>query len=215
MKDLMGHTLKEYGDILASDTPTPGGGSTAALAGAYGAALGAMVAALTYGKKDWEAIEPNLQETFKKAHEELLLLKSSLERQVDADTAAFNVFLSAKKMPRENADQELARKTALGIASVRILTVPLNTAEQCLSVLNHLQDIATCGNRNALSDVGTGAALALAGLEGALMNVRVNLPGIPSSKQRADLMEQAERMWEQGCEVKEQIMTALFIRMSA
>ncbi len=215
MKEMMSLTMKEYGDMLAMDAPAPDGGSTAALTGSYGAALGLKAAARTYGKDEWEAVIPHLQAGFKQAHEELSILRASLDRQVDADTAARDAFRTAKRMPRETAEQETARKTAMNIASVRILTVPLNTAEQCLSVLHHLQELASCANRDSLAEVGTGAALALAGLEGALLSVRVNLPGIPSAKQRNELAEQAERMWEQGCEVKEETVTALFIRMTA
>ena len=212
--NLMDLTLKEYGDALANKAPTPGGGSAAALAGACAAALGIMAARLTYGMKPWEAVGSSLQEGFRGAEEALVLLKSSLEKQVDADASAFNVYLETKKMSRETAALKETRKTAMAVAAVKILTVPLNSAEQCLSILQHLQTMAACGDMKVLSDMGAGASLALAGLEGSLLNVRTNLPGIPDGDQRKELLEQAERMWEQGCEIKEEIMTAIFIRMA-
>lgn len=213
-KNLMGHTLKEYSDALAGRTPAPGGSSTAALAGAYAAALGIMAARLTYGTKAWEAVDFTLQEGFRDAEEALELLKSSLEKQVDADENAFNIYLETKKMSKETAELKESRKTAMAVAAVRILTVPLNSAEQCLAILQHLQTMATCGDKKVLPDIGAGASLALAGLEGSLLNVRINLPGIPDGDQRKKLLEQAERMWERGCEIKEEIMTAIFIRMA-
>lgn len=181
-------TNREFLNELAGDERFPAGVSVAAIAGAYAAALGIKAASQTYGSASWDLVEPGIQGNFRNAHEEIEVLRTTLLRQMDADDAENDV--------------------------VRALTIPLTCAEQCLSVLENLQEIATCGVRSALADVGAASAMALAGVDAALLNVRERLSVIPDEKQRQDWFEQAERMWERGAEIKEETMAALFIRMS-
>ena len=214
MRELLSLSVRAFSNELAADSPAPGGGSAAALAGALGAGLGTMVAGLTYGKKDWEQLAPDAQQAFRDAHAALSVLRSALEVQVEADTAAFDAFLAARRLPKETNTDKAARGAAMAEAAERILAVPLQTAEQCLEVLCHLEIIATAGNRNALSDAGTGAALAMAGLEGALLNVRINLSGVSDPERRVMLAEQAERMALEGGARKERVMVTVRERMA-
>ena len=182
-------TNRDYLYELAGADKFPSSVSVAAIAGAYAAALGMKAACQTYGSSSWDLLDPGIQGNFRDAHEALEVLQTTLLRQMDADSMETDV--------------------------VRALTVPLSCAEQCLAVLEHLQEIATCGGRSAFADVGAASAMALAALEASLLNVREYLNLIQDSKQRSEWYEQAERMWERGVEIKEETTTALFIRMSA
>lgn len=213
MRALMSLSVQAFSEVLASDAPAPGGGSAAALAGALGAGLGTMVAGLTYGKKEWNVLAPDMQQAFRDAHAALADLRTALEKQVEADTAAFDAFLAARRMPKDTDAEKAARDVALTEASEVILAVPYRTAEQCLAVLRHLETIAAHGNRNALSDAGTGAALALAGLEGALLNVRINLPGIGDARRQAALTGQTDWMAAEGGCRREAVADIIRARM--
>lgn len=181
-------TLKAYQEAMTAEEPLPDSTTTTGLVGGFAAALGIKAAARTYAQPDWEAVDPGIQSHFREAHEELELLRLSLFR--------------------------LADEMQVQMDAVRSLTLPLSISEQCLAVLEHLQEITTCAAGVSLTDVGTGSSLALAALDGALLCVRKRLSAISEKDKRAEWMEQAERMWERGVEIKEETMAALFIRMS-
>jgi len=158
-------------DRLASTDPTPGGGSAAALLGAVGAALAAMVAAMPRtrtGAPDERARLDAALRTARAAGERLRVL-------VDEDSAAFDGVMAAFRLPKATDEEKAARKAAIAAANARATDVPLQTAEQCLEVLAAAVEAARSGNPNALSDARTAAAAALAGVQGALENVRINL----------------------------------------
>lgn len=213
MKALLQKTLTEWNQLLTANTPTPGGGSASAFTGAQGAALCCMVAELTYGKKAWSALAQSEQEAFQKAHEELKLLVSKLEAQVQMDTDAFDAFMKAMKLPKETEVEIAARQIAMNVASKLILDVPMLTAEQCLRVLQNAQIIAANGNKNALSDIGTGAALAFAALEGSLLNVQINLSGVQDPIEKDAIYRRAETMREEGAGLKEDLLAIVLMRM--
>lgn len=215
MNRYMEMTLHAYGVRLTGSDPTPGSASAAALAGSHAAALGTAAAVRTYTDPGWEAVDPAIQEQFREAHEELVVLQGVLARMSEADIGAAAALQAAFALPREPAEAREARKAAVEAAAAQVLGTPLKTAEHCLAVLDYLQKIATCGERSALPEIGTASALAFAGLDGSLLNVRCNLAILPDERQRAEFVDTAERMWERGNEMREETMAALFIRMSA
>ncbi len=215
MNQYMKMTLHAFGEGLADNEPSPGGARAAALAGSHAAALGTAAATRTYGDDTWETIDPALQEQFREAHEELVVLQGALARMTAADLEAAEGLRTAFALPRETAEEREARKEAIASAAARVIGTPLKTAELCLSVLDYLQKIATCGERGSLPEIGTASALAFAGLDGSLLLVRCNLAILPVEAQRAEFVETAENMWERGNEMREETMAALFIRMSA
>ena len=159
---------------LASDSPTPGGGSVAALCGALGAALNSMVANLTIGKKKYVDVE----EDMKKALAGAETLRLELTQMIDEDAVAFNKVMVALKMPKETDAEKASRKTALQQALVDAATVPLAVMEMCVGVIRMAKPVAEDGNVNAVSDAGVAALVARAGVHAAGLNVRINLGGI-------------------------------------
>ena len=159
---------------LASGEPTPGGGSAAALAGALGAALAAMVARLTVGRKRYGDVQAPMQALIPQAEQ----LRSRLTQLVDEDAAAFDEVRAAYQLPKETAEQQASRNAAIQAALQTASRTPLETLAACLDTLRLLEQVATLGNLNAVTDAAVGGLLAWAGLQGAALNVRVNLTGI-------------------------------------
>jgi glutamate formiminotransferase/formiminotetrahydrofolate cyclodeaminase len=167
-------TVERFVDEVSSISPAPGGGSVAALAGSVGAALAAMVANLTVGKAGYEPAWASSSTLAERAQ----ALKSALLRAVDDDTKAFDDVLAAMRLPKATEEEKRAREAAIAAAYEKATAVPLETARLCLSALELAEQAAATGNRNSASDAGVGALLAKAGLDAAVMNVRINLPSV-------------------------------------
>jgi len=168
---LIEETLQGFLDEVASDSPAPGGGSASALSGAMGAALGAMVCRLTIGKKGYESVK----EEMSKHVNELDDLKKALTLLIDMDTDAFNKLMNAFKLAKTTDDEKANRSRAIQEATKEAVKVPMETCHKCLKVAEILVPIAEKGNTNSITDVGCAALMARTGLEGAAMNVRINL----------------------------------------
>ena len=170
-------TLGGLFEQVAAPTPTPGGGTVAALAGALAAALAVMVANLTVGKKKFAAHEPTLQALRREAGD----LQRRLVSLARRDSEAFDAVLTARRLPQSSAEEIAARAGALGSAELEAAAVPLETAETCLKVLELAGTAAKCGNPNAVTDAGVAGLLARAAGDGALLNVQINLKSLGSS----------------------------------
>ena len=159
-------------DRLASSDPVPGGGSAAALAAAMGAGLVAMVAELTIGRPDYaehDDLVSDLREAARARKDQLLAL-------AEEDAVAYHAVVTARRMPKETEAEREARTTVLRGAMLEAARVPMRAALVAAEVLEMAERIAPIGNRNAVSDAGVAAQLAAAGLRGALLNARINLP---------------------------------------
>ena len=166
--------VEDFLDVLASDAPAPGGGSIAALNGAMAAGLVSMVCRLSRGRKGLEQYADTLAETLEKAQACQALLTSL----VDEDTEAFNQVMAAFKMPKASDAEKAARSQAIQKAFGQAVNTPLKTAETCAQVLELARGILGKFNPNTASDLGVSAQCAEAGLNGALMNVAINLPSL-------------------------------------
>lgn len=206
MSLLMDMTLREYCDVLASSEPAPGGGSTAALSGALGASLTMMVVNLSVGKKIYEGLDENIKAEFIKEFDNVKALQKELTGLVDEDTKAFNKFMEAMKLPKDTEEQKQVRGEKMQEASLYALQIPLKTAEGCFSLLKNQGSIAKYGNKNAVSDVGVGALLALSGLEGAILNVNINLPGIADEAVREEAYARCRELSSEGRKLHNEIL---------
>jgi len=197
MTDFSRLKLNEFLDQLASDAPTPGGGTAAAMAGAMGASLATMVSALTLTREKYadvhELIRPIAQAT---ADARLEFI--SLARE---DTEAYNLVVAARRLSKDSAEQKKTRDEAIAAANRRATEVPMRTATLAARTLAVLPDLVEKGNPNAASDVGSAALLLEAAAEGALLNVGINLSGIPDTafvalmqKQTATIQSDSQRL---------------------
>ncbi len=160
-------TLREFVGQLAAQTPTPGGGSVAALAGALSAALGQMVCAFSTGKPKYAAVAADVSSAT--AH--LARAQDMFLRLMDEDAAAYEELSAAFKTARDQPGRAERIQQAAALAAA----VPLETSALCRRVLATLEHLAKIGNPNLRSDVQAARHLARAGLEGAAANVEVNL----------------------------------------
>jgi formiminotetrahydrofolate cyclodeaminase len=166
--------LSSFLDQVASSEPTPGGGSVAALSGALGASLVAMVCRLTIGKKNYESVSEEMQAILRRAEK----LEHELRDLLQADSDAYARVMDAYKLPKSTDAEKSARANAIQDALKHASDVPLQAAECCLHVLELARPVSEKGNKNAASDGGVGALMAEAGLRGAALNVSINLASI-------------------------------------
>jgi glutamate formiminotransferase/formiminotetrahydrofolate cyclodeaminase len=191
-------SLADFVDEVSSESPAPGGGSVAALAGSLGAALAAMVANLTVGKKGHEVSWAELSTLAIDAQG----IKADLMTAVDADTTAFNQIMEAMKLPKANDVQKAERETALQSAYIRAASVPLETASASVEALRLCAAVAERGNPASASDAGVGALMARAGLEGAILNVLINLSQVKDAPTASAMRERAQALSGEGARLE-------------
>ena len=172
--NLVDYKVTEFMQLLASEAPAPGGGSAAALAGATGASLAAMVAALTLGKEKYREHEVQtaaLQDNGNKLQARFLEL-------IDADTAAFNEVSAAYKLPKQTAEEKTKRQEAIEDALKNATKTPFAMMEAALECLRVVATAVGKTNVSAASDLGVAAYSLRAATEGAWLNILINLGGI-------------------------------------
>ena len=187
--------VTEYLACVASDAPAPGGGSAAALCGAQGCALAAMVAKLTLGKKKY----PDDQELCARVAVDAEALAKLLEAQVDCDTEAYNGIAAAYRLPRDDEAQLAARKAAVAAATLAATNVPLRTLRLALEGLTHVSSLVGHSNANCASDLGVAALNLVACARGAWLNVLINLPGVAAEDRPEQCRAEGEALLSQ-CE---------------
>jgi len=175
--------LRQFCNETLSDSPAPGGGSVAALMGALGASLGGMVANLSAGKRGWEEKIQLFSDWAVKAQQ----LKDELLFLVDEDTAAFNQVMSAFGLPKESAEEKTARSAAIQAATKYAAEVPLRVMQTASRSYELLEKMAAEGNPASLSDVGVGLLATRACIDGAALNVRINLGSLKDEKVKNEL----------------------------
>ena len=190
-------SLRDFVDELSNESPAPGGGSVAALAGSMAAGLAAMVAVLSHTKKGLEAKQPEFDRIAVRAQE----LKDQLLYAVDADTDAFDALLAAMRMPKATPEEEALRNTAIADATVGAAAVPLGVLEACPELVELNREIAKIGLQASLSDAGVGAQMARAAAAGAYQNVCINLAGLDDAARKRALLERADAAWNRTREL--------------
>ena len=166
--------LKKYLDEAAAKLPAPGGGSVSALCGALGAAMTGMVANFTLGKEKYKEVENEIRQLLSQSEK----LRKKLAELTDADVEAYGKISTAYRMPKAGDEEKAKRSRAIREACKEALKVPLKTAECCHEILNLSRRLVDIANVNLISDVGVAVILAEAALQGAALNVEINLVSI-------------------------------------
>lgn len=167
-------SLRGFADELSTDSPAPGGGSVAALCGSLAAALAAMVANLTVGKKGFEGAREEMVRIADAGQN----LKDAFLDDIDRDTDAFNAVMAANRLPKKTPEEQAARDAAVQEANRMAILVPFGVLERVAAVLELADAVGERGNPNSASDAAVAALAAGACAEGAYDNVMINLPGI-------------------------------------
>jgi methenyltetrahydrofolate cyclohydrolase len=183
-------SIDRFLDRLASADPTPGGGSAAAIMGAMGAALVSMVCNVSFGKKGYEAAEPELKNILARAEE----LRGRLAAMVAEDVAAFDSLMAAYKLPKSSDEEKSHRAATIQSSLQRATEVPLECARACREVVLLARRSADLGYKHVISDVGVGVAAADAALRSAALNVFINAPSLKDRGFAARALEEVERL---------------------
>jgi glutamate formiminotransferase/formiminotetrahydrofolate cyclodeaminase len=199
---LVSMPVDRFVDEVSSESPAPGGGSVAALAGSLAAGLSAMVANLTVGKKGYESAWEDLSAVAERAQ----AVKDRLVRSVDEDTDAFNQAMAAMRMPKGTPEEQAARNAALEAGYQQAARVPLETAKACLEAMALALVVAEQGNTNSASDAGVAALMARAGVEGAVLNVLINLGSVKDETFKQACREETGQLLNEAAAACDQIL---------
>lgn len=191
-------------EAVASDDPTVGGGTVAALAGALAAALAAMVARTTLGKKKYAEAEPLMRTAIEQAD----ALRAALTQAISADSAAFKQVMEAYRLDKDDPSRAGAIQSALK----RAAEVPLHTAHLAVQALEQLKVVAEHGNVNAATDAASGAHMALAAIEAAALNVLVNVRRLEDQAVAQTLRQEIAALRERGRALAAEVLEAAMER---
>lgn len=172
--------IHEFINEVDSNSPAPGGGSVSALISSLGVSLARMVGHLSVSKKKFRNLDQEIQDEFNNHLDHLLVIKDELSSLIDKDTEAFNKIMSAFQIPKEEAD---IRKRAIEAATLEAIKVPYKVSTISFKALEMLSFILAYGNKQTVSDLGVAALSLATGIEGASLNVLINLPGLSDEEQ--------------------------------
>jgi glutamate formiminotransferase/formiminotetrahydrofolate cyclodeaminase len=189
-------------DQVAANTPAPGGGSVAAASGALGAALAAMVARLTLGKKKFRDVSDEMSSILDSAEK----LRTTLTARIEEDAAAFDGVMAARGLPRNSEDEQKKRLAAIERANLHATEVPLQTMRDGLAALECARRAAASGNPNSVTDAGVGALMATAAVESAWLNVKINLSSISDSAKSAQIQQEGEKLIAEARDGQKEIL---------
>jgi glutamate formiminotransferase/formiminotetrahydrofolate cyclodeaminase len=187
-------SLVEFIEAVAGDAPAPGGGSVSALCGSLAAALAAMVAGVTYLRKDAGSNREKLEAAGIRAQ----TIKARLAAAIQEDSDAFDGMMAARRLKSKTPEEKAARDRAMLSATIRAIEVPLSVVQGAADLLECAEEISRIGASSALSDVGVAALAGLAAAEGAYDNVLINLPDLSDSVKSAELRGKAESQIEKA-----------------
>ena len=164
-------SIRAYLEALSAREPTPGGGSVAALVGALGAGLAAMVANFTRGRKKYAAVAPEVEERLAQLSQSL----RALEELVQEDIEAYGAVGAGFAMPRGSDEEQAARSAHIQRASIQATEVLFAIADGCVQVSDHALWLAKHGNSNLLADAVMAVLLSEAALQGTVVTIRSSL----------------------------------------
>ncbi len=191
--------VKEYLDVLKSDAPAPGGGSVSALAGAQGMALVMMVCDLTIGKEKFADFQADCINGKEKA----LKLYEALVEGIDKDTEAFNLVSAAYKLPKDTDEEKKARSAAIAEGTLEATKVPFETMGLGLEGMKTVVTLIGKSNPNASSDLGVAILNLTSCIEGAWLNVKINLSGIKDESLKKEFEKNGKKIIEEAKKIAE------------
>ncbi|MEG0844229.1 MAG: cyclodeaminase/cyclohydrolase family protein [Romboutsia sp.] len=206
---LIDMTVADFSSEIDSNSPAPGGGSVAALASDIGVGLSRMMAHLSFGKKKYESLDESIRVEFVNRFNQLGDIEHELLKLIDKDTESFNEFMKALKMPKDTDEQIQDRRSAIEDATLFSIEVPFKTAKLSLEALELVDYLIEYGNQNIITDIGVGILMMYTGLEGAILNVKVNLKGINNTEINDTYDKQVKDILIRGKKIKEKLISEI------
>lgn len=183
-------TVRKFAELVGARTSAPGGGSVSALIAALGAALGAMVGWMSYGNKKFEHLDSTMRKLIAPLHNKM----SELIPMIDADTNAFNDYMTAVKLPKKTESEKKIRTEKMQVGLKKAINIPLSVMRISDSCWEWMIQMAEHGNISSKSDLEVGAKSLETGIWGAFKNVEINLPAIEDEKYKKEIITEAEKI---------------------
>lgn len=180
-------SVRSFVELVGARTSAPGGGSVSALIASLGAGLGAMMGWMSYGIKKFEHLDAKMRELIAPLYENM----KKLIPMIDADTNAFNDYMTAMKMPKNTDKEKKIRKELMQEGLKKAINVPLGVMRVSDTCWQYMIELAKLGNASSASDLAVGAKSLETGIWGALKNVEINLVQIDDEKYKSDVMKEA------------------------
>ncbi len=204
-RDLVNRKVTDFIIETSTNSPAPGGGSVAALAGGVGAALASMVAALTHEKKGFEPVKSEMEKIGSDAQH----IMGRLVYLIDEDTNAFNNVMDANRLPAETDEEQKTKATAILNTAKYAIDIPAEVAELSLKIIQLAGKLVERGNPNSVSDAGVAAEVGAAAVNGACLNVLINLPGISADQDYVMKMrDKVTRLTAEADQLRSEVFTA-------
>lgn len=202
-------TVKDFIDELGSNSPAPGGGSVSALSASIASTLVTMVLNLTIGKKEYMEYEDFIKDEIVKSLNHGENYKEEFLDLMEKDTSAFLSLMDAFRMPKNTEEEIQIRKEKIQRGNNEALEIPFEVSQKAYKLYNYIDIAAEYGNKNALSDTGVAALLVEAAVEGALLNVKINILGLKDEDRKKELTEKCEIILEKSKKRKERIINSI------
>lgn len=198
--------VSEFIDELASNSPAPGGGSVSALVASLASALNAMVFNLTVGKKAYNEYSDDIKEVINKSLQGTEQEKDTFIKLMEKDTEEFMVLMAAFKLPKNTEEEKSVRNDKIQEGYKRAIEVPYEVAKNAFKIYDYLEVACDYGNKNAISDAGVSALLAQAAIEGAVLNVKINLSSINDEDFNVKLGSHCDELISLGVKKRDEIL---------
>lgn len=212
---LIDMSIIEFCEEVDSNSPAPGGGSVAALASDIGIGLARMMAHLSFGKKKYEGLDEDIRIEFVEKFNQLGDIREELVELIDKDTESFNEVMKAMRMPKETEQEIKLRKNAIQDATLFSIDVPFKTAKLSLKALELLEYLVKHGNQNAITDIGVGTLMLYTGLEGAILNVKVNLMGIDNKELHDTYSSSCKEILSDAKIIKDKLIKDIHLKLES
>jgi len=197
---LINQTVKDFINEVDSSSPAPGGGSVSAFVSTLGSALSRMVGHLTISKKLFAKLDEKIQKELISTMDEIEIIQAKLVFAIDEDTNVFQKMMEAYGLKKETEDEKRIRSEAIQKATISGIEVPLSVMKNSFEILKRLEIFIKHGNKSAISDVGVGIHLLIAGMEGALLNVKINLSSLKDVNQKQYYINETNRLMNEAHE---------------
>ena len=203
-------SVKDFISEVDSKSPAPGGGSISSLASALGISLIRMVGHLTVSKKKFISLSDEIKLEFQSTIDSMLLIKDELIALIDQDTEAFNQIMKAYQLPKDSEEQIIQRKLKIEEETINAIIIPSKVASLSLAALNHIDIIFNYGNSQMISDLGVGILMLVSGIEGAAMNMLINLSSLNDEMTKTQYKNQADNYIEKANEMKQKLISKIY-----
>lgn len=202
--------VEEFIKELASSAPTPGGGSVAALSASLAGALNSMVYSLTVGKKVYENLSEDLKDKLNAYNIKSKDFYEDALTFIDKDKEVFNKVIASYKLPKDTDELKKDREEKINDALIDAMYVPLELMKLCINFYDNIDFAADYGNKNAVSDAGVAAIMLHSAIEGAMLNVKINLASIKNEDIVKEVSKEAVNILETSGAKKQEILNKVY-----